>query len=263
MIKPLEQVLQPDPDKTAEANPQYVNSQRYLAALVGLVAMGLPILLWLSQSPENPLRDTISHYYYAPLWGDVFIGALFFIGGFLICYQGQNKWESWAAFPAGVGAFGVALFPTDGDGCEMCESRFRAFIEYIDRDGSGSADELIATNAFEFFPLSATIHAWAAGIVFGYLAFHTLIIFTRFQKSDFNEDGTVKIAKRIRNLIYITSGLVIIASIIAIVAKQFAADTSLWNEKNLTFIFEAVILVLFGFSWLVKGRFFFGFLDNK
>ena len=61
--------------------------QRALARVVGSVAVGLPVILWIASHlpSDNPYVDTcfrysLSHFYYAPLWGTVFTGALCFIG---------------------------------------------------------------------------------------------------------------------------------------------------------------------------------------
>ena len=38
--------------------------------------------------------------------------------------------------------------------------------------------------------------------------------------------------------------------------------TGPWRQGNLTFWFEAAALAAFGISWLIKGRLFFGFLED-
>ena len=66
---------------------------QHLARLVDYLAFGLPVVLGLSALVLGT-RDSLSHYYYAPLVGDIFVVALGLIGTFLIAYRGESPTES-------------------------------------------------------------------------------------------------------------------------------------------------------------------------
>ena len=87
--------------------------------MVGAVAVGLPLVLWLASHVlptelRACFRYSISQFKYAPLWGTILTGALVFIGAYLMVYRGEDAHhaEERLATCAGIGAFGVALFPT-------------------------------------------------------------------------------------------------------------------------------------------------------
>lgn len=62
-------------------------------------------------------RDSISHYFYAPIAGSAFIIILGFIAAFMFAYRGQSRWDGWITTIGAFGAIGTAAFPTTGLGC--------------------------------------------------------------------------------------------------------------------------------------------------
>lgn len=248
---------QPDPDHIIGTRPQYELNQRWLALWVGAIAVGLPFVLLLSSYTGFgvcPL-DSISHYYYAKIIGDVFVGCLIFIGAFLIAYQGDSRPESILANITGAAAIGVAIFPTAENGCNGKRFSSRVFT-----DSSGGT---LNAELYSLFPHVGIVHYICAATVFGFIAFYTLCVFTRVDKSKKQRlsDTKLTLEKSRRNMVYATSGVLIIFSISALLYKAvFGPDW--WNDYNLTFLFEAIALISFGVSWLVKSRFrFFGLID--
>ncbi len=247
--------------------------QRRLAGVVGMVALLLPTLMvvaafsQLTPFESTCYRNSISHYYYAPFLGSIFIGALVFIGAYLMVYRGtkQIRLEPILSRFAGIFAICVALFPTSGHGCQGTGFRARAFLPFDLPEGA--TDPLPnATGPLEsFFQLfdqpvwgfmvgSDMLHYGAAALLFAFLAWFALMVFTQVDPHQRLANGKPTQAKTIRNALYYLSGGTIILCMLAI-GLAFVFDPPWWDANRLTFWFEAIALWAFGFSWLVKARF--------
>lgn len=254
---------QPDPGFCYAEPRDYVLDQQVLARLVGTVALGLPFVMLLGAAVATCFYDSISHFYYARFLGDVLVAALAFIGTFLIAYRGESRRENRLATLAGLAAFGIALFPTAGDGCD--ERRFSGRI-LADLEAESLTAPLRVEPAvdpgrfFELFAQAQTIHFASAAALFAFLAFYTFVVFTRvIEEEHLTAEGTLTPEKAARNRFYVGCGLVIVVSIAALGAYA-VMGWSWWNDYNLTFWFEALALWAFGLSWMVKGRFYGFFL---
>ncbi|WP_421723125.1 hypothetical protein [Bauldia sp.] len=264
---------QPDPTYAYTTDAQVRVDQRKLAVLVGVIALGLPIVLIVAGLLGDRgaalgacFYDSISHFYYAQFWGDVFVGALVFIGTFMIAYRGENPRESLLATLAGFCAYGVAVFPTAGRGCEVEAFSGRALADFgpIETEpyfGVWQPDD--ARMLFQLFEGANTMHFVAAALLFAFLAYYSFFVFTRVTADQRNADGTLTATKRTRNRLYIASGIIILFSMAAI-ALSGPLGFANWETLNLTFWFEALALWAFGLSWMLKGRFFgWAFLDAR
>ena len=231
----------------------------HLARLVGYVAFGLPIVLAIFGPQSGCFRDSISHFYYAPLMGAVFVGCLFFISGFLIAYRGENAIENWGSTLAGIGAAIVAALPTTDPGCEAGKSfTARVFTEVkIASDGMLSVDSLPDGGFFKLFEGVSNFHLGAAAIVFIYLALYCFFVLSRIVPERHERDGSLIASKRRRNIVYKICGTIILICVAVLGLKaRFGSDAFIaaWDRGNWTFWFEALALWAFGFSWVVKGR---------
>lgn len=160
---------------------------------------------------------------------------------------------------------GVVIFPTVGDGCDDKNYFVRAFVKFSQQT-KGGGDAISITNStdpifFMLFKYVEIIHYGCAAVFFAILAYFCLVIFTRIIPNEhYKKDGKLMRAKKIRNIIYIASGLVIIASMTAMlmffVMGLQGFEMKWWNGNNLTFWFEAICLSAFGVSWVVRGRLF-------
>ncbi len=258
------------------------NQQRWLAFIVGVVAFALPAVLYLGPIvfDYGCERYSLSHFYYSPFWGGVFISMLAFIGTFMITYRGDTWDETLVTSLSGICAFIVALVPATSHGC-LAESgtfRARAFAQFtVDRDGAHTMT--MDKNAEQFFKLSdafiylpdyglpfdwkihlTDLHYGAALVLFAGLMYYCFVVLTRSksyhkQQSKVNAKNTA--LKNIRNTIYISCGLLILLSMVMLGRQFIWGDQSLasdWNKARGTFFWEAVALYAFGVSWLVKGR---------
>jgi len=249
-------------------------NQRALTLVVGIVAVGLPVILYLAS--YNPViatcfRFSISHFYYAPFWGSAFTGALVFIGAYMIVYRGEDAEgaENKLSTYGGIAAFGIALFPTDGWGCDAAAFTARPMTEFDLPPGATTPVLLPGQDAqfFELFPFSSTIHYLSAIFLFGFLAWFALFVFTAVEDHQRRPDGGLKQTKIIRNAFYYVAGGTIIFCTVALLlyallSRFTSIDMSWWNRGNWTFWFEAIALLAFGLSWLVKGRFINWLRDN-
>jgi hypothetical protein len=255
---------------------------------VGLVALGLPfalLLVWALGGSCDGI-DSISHYYYTRVGGDLLVGSLSFIGLLLMFfyklpgrgktvdgYLGHHWLDIWAVRFAGLCALGVALVPTSGTGCEVFdESVARVFFSTaIGAPGV----ENVWTAGFNFWStfgvtggvLTLVHYASAAGM-FAVLAYFSLIVFPRPQSAAVvdAESHTLIDKKKFRNRIYrVCGGLILLALAVlglkAALLEDGSSQLEAWNNRNLTFWFEALGLWAFGASWSVKGRIF-GFFLN-
>lgn len=264
-----EERYQPDLEYTDGNKEKYNLNQRQLAALVGVVAIALPVFMWFgAQSNENTcFYQSLSHFYYAQFLGGVFIACLVFIATFLVVYRGDNPRVGKLSTLAGISALGVALFPTSKRGCDEAGEFFgRALVKFSLKDGESAAKILHDGNGdksfFQLFENSGTIHLVCAGVLFAFLAYYSFRVFTRVVVGkQTNPDGSLTKRKKLRNKIYVTSGVVICVSmgmiiIQTILEKQFDIEFKWWNANHMTFWLEGISLWAFGFSWLLKGRFF-------
>ena len=232
---------QPPRDYIYARDPKLRFDQRRLARVVGIVALGMPIVLGLGGLLLGRFRTALSGYYYeAIILGDFFVGCLVAIGALLMAYRGWTPKVAQLATIAGLASFVVAFVPMDGwiTGCQQ-----------FAQDGT------CAVQSVRYPVAGYWIHAGAAGLLFAILAFFCLFVFTKIPVDE--DSGTIEptLAKRRRNLIYRTSGIVIALCAVAIGVGDLIFG-EWWNARNMTFWMEALILAAFGTSWLTQGRVF-------
>jgi hypothetical protein len=204
---------------------------RRIRKAIGYLGIGLPIVLViLSLIPffKTSVQSSISYYYYTNL-REVFTGVLCAVGLFLIRYKGVDNPVIWKNDDkmtniAGIMALGVALIPTNPNSCsEKIYTLLPVCIKFL-----------------------GWLHYLFAGVFFLILAIMSLFIFTIGQKE--NKDIPKSILNE--NNIYKICGIAIIA---------FSFMIPICDLLNLfpksTLIFEALALIAFGTSWLIKGRF--------
>jgi hypothetical protein len=196
------------------------------------MGMSLPfVLVLLSLIPffKTNIQKSISYYYYTNL-REIFIGVLCAVSLFLIRYKGVNNPVFWKNDDkmtnlAGIMALGVALVPTNPLDC--CEKVYTLIP--------------VCAKAIGHF------HTFFAAGFFIILAIISIKIFTIGQ----NQDPDIKLRLLNENNIYKVCGYVIILCVILIVICD-----KLHLFRSSTLILEALALIAFGTSWLIKGRVF-------
>ncbi|MFO7659051.1 MAG: hypothetical protein R6W78_18475 [Bacteroidales bacterium] len=207
-----------------------IASYRRIRRAIGYLGISLPIILVImSLIPffKTPVQSSISSYYYSNL-REIFTGTLCAVGLFLIRYTGFKSSAFWKndnllTNIAGYLAFGVAFFPVNPDNW--------------------------AEKVYTLVPLNIKLigymHYGFASLFFLVLAIISINVFTIGQKAD------DKIRKSLinENNIYKGSGYLMLFFIGLIPVFSYLRLFS-----SSTLLLEALALILFGISWLVKGR---------
>lgn len=185
---------------------------------IGVIGIGLPVVLGLGGAIADgePLRQSMSAYYYSPTMRDVFVGVLIAIGACLYLYKGFSSRENWALNLAGVMVVGVALFPTSPPG---------------DKEGS-----------------FLTVHSSLAVLFFACIAY--MAIFRASDTLRLIRDG--KRAVRLRSTYRALGiGMIVLPLIAVGVAFAFQRPS---GERPVVFFLEGAAVLVFGIFWLVKSR---------
>lgn len=241
---PLEQgnVHAEDPAKRA--------GQKRLAAIIGYVALGMPIGLALggvilSLFDLGEFAESLSAFYYQEfLLGDIFVGCLVFLGVAMFAYQGWHSKIATLASFCGVCMFLVALFPADG----------WIMLEEV-RPDAFEGETIYET-------VSDRIHLWASVIVFLILAWFCFFVFTRVTPEQVGPDGELIATKRRRNRLYRVSGTIILVSLGA-TGLAFLLGEEVVRQYRLIYLGETICLLTYGVSWMVHGRVFAPLLDPR
>lgn len=239
------------------ATEPIVISEKSLTRYVALVAFLLPTLLLIGSSTRRVcFYDSISHFYFAPVWGGFFVGCLGFIALFLCAFRGNGGTaDFWMSLIAGFAAAGVALFPTAGAGCVYDGTEVGRFFAQPMGSDEATWDKIAITTDFTVVAgiASQTLHKWCATVLFGILAWFCLVSFRR--NNGTGVQGTGPSAKKSpqklrRNRVYWFCGLGILG---CIAYMGWTLSKATGNAQEI-FVPEALALYLFAFSWLVKSK---------
>lgn len=234
-----------------------------LRRAVGVLGMAFPVLLvacgfilspCLAQDSAaacSRVLPTLSEYY-ASGARDIFVGVLCVIGFFFFAYRGHSPEDDIAGDLACFFALGVALFPTTSQ---------YWIIEKI--HGGAALGMFLVLFYFSacLFTLTkdsprekAWQRVWRA---LGKVARGIGRFVTRKRAPDDPNDRRSP-RKRVRDNVYLTCGGVILACVI-LCLLSFATGlrtSPRYGGYNPVLLLEAVALIAFGFSWLVKGEVF-------
>ncbi len=111
--------FQPDQDYLDKSLLLVSADDEYLPLVIGVLSLVLATLVAVLDATYGATcaRDSISHYFYAPIAGSAFIIILGFIAAFMFAYRGQSVWDGRITTFGALGAIGTAAFPTTGLGC--------------------------------------------------------------------------------------------------------------------------------------------------
>ena len=237
---------------------------------------------------------SISHFYYIPIAGDLFVGASIFIGMcmlFVYRVDGPRQFMTRDVILtriAGIAAICVAVFPTRGSGCVLNGETLRPFLSNaqggldlaqsipaptdLNTPCATSSLHAQAAGGSEFIlqgclhtdltahlgvtsPFANNFHYIAAAVLFAILFYFTLFVFRRVQIEQDVINGQIGTHKRRRNRIYFGCAMCITLAMVAI----GGATVSEWYLGSLVPWWEGYRLTFvfeaFGVAWLVKGRF--------
>lgn len=189
--------------------------------VLGALGMLLPVIsiiggLFVRNKPESWWYSISVTYYITPALS-IILGAC---GIFLLCYRSYEKIDTIINVLSGIFAFGVVLFP--------CENPYG--IEYV---------------GFFQIPVgvSNVIHCASAMLLFALLSYNIGWLFTKGQN-------------QLNNKIYKVCAWTMICIMALFGILSIVRVCGLNVPGFLTMIVEAMLLLIFGFAWLVKGRLF-------
>jgi len=208
--------------KQQERNTTLVFSYLTLRKVIGLLGLALPFVLSFGAFAvfRQELQSSISYYYWTGM-RDVFVGTLFAIGFFLLSYQGYARADNIAGNLACLFAVGVALFPT------------------MQSDSAAGLPRVLSI-----------VHFLCAAAFFGTLIYFCLVLFTKTKSR-----GRPTRQKLIRNRIYRGCGyLMAVCILLTFVFFLVPPVYSALAPYSPVYWLEAIAIIAFGVSWLVKGE---------
>ncbi len=217
-LKPLEKNTEP---RSVNTNLSYFT----LRKIIGWSGLLLPWAIWLVDWSYQP---SISDYYYTTS-GVLFTSVITLVGAFLISYRGYEQTDEKVSdnvltWIGGILILIVAAVPTP----------------YL-----GSVDDC-PTPICHDSDLWGTVHFGSAAAFFIVMGYLSVFHFTRGSKP-FTQ------GKRTRNRIYrfCGIGMWVVLGLTGLLKFVILKEDS---PKHLIFWVEVIMLVLFGSSWLVKGK---------
>jgi hypothetical protein len=206
--------------------------------LIGFSGSLLPIVLLLATQRlpgDKKVEPSISDYYYTNT-GDILVVMLSVLGVFLFTYKGYNRKEKVWTTLAAVCGIGVAFSPT----------KTRAV-----------STTLHMPNPDVPMIFGIERHLLIAATFLVALAIISLRFFPKTDQVSLRKDNGKLTQKGKRNRVYITCGVIMLASVATLVAYFLVpAFKTIVGEFPLIFTMEAVAVEAFAFSWLTKGETF-------
>ena len=273
------------PSNQASSKAYEIVNRQNLARTVGIAAMILPFLLLAVGLVSSCAFDSISHYYYGPLTGTLFIGVCSIVALALAFYHGKNGHETVMARIAAASLLFLVLVPTQNVGCfgetsvqvrtfaiaELSDDQTQVNLKpYLQRPSDAPQPDdadyvapigegyVLTPRHFALANGAVLLHVFAAGLFIAVLAYFCFFIFTKVDPDHYKNgaSGPLTDEKSERNKKYRQSGWIIVACLVALIAGiVFDWNKSdLWAQLNATYVLETVAIVAFARSWLLKGR---------
>ena len=220
----------------------YVISYLNLRKTVGCIAILLPLGLGAGVIVlGSAIPSSVSGYYYSPM-RNVLVAALCVLGMFLITYNGYDSMDSRVTNVAGGAAIGVAFFPTSSP------SFSPAWVGSVHPVFAGVALTAQALMALQF---TSTDKDAGGGWVQDLKRMGLALLFRySVPRGGQRAPGS---RKMIRNRIYSGCAWAILVGV-ALALMQNFWPPSVKQVTPWLFWFEALAIMSFGFSWLVKGE---------
>lgn len=228
----------PDHDTAKRRNQLVLEYLKVRRALGGLGVLLPAALLVYAALPAGAMQPSISEFYYTHM-GGFLVGCLCAIGVFLASYKGyprdpaRGEWLSdrVLTLAAGLGAFGVALFPVRNPATpNLCTDPITVGLECH----------------------AGLLHFGSAALFLVAIALMSIFQFTRKDRGPMPGN---RILWTSHNILYVACGAVMLAAIgvLGLVA-MVPAIKSFAGRVNLIFWAETVAVLAFATAWLVKSK---------
>lgn len=195
-----------------------VISHMTLRKVLGFLGLLFPVILFSTGLFSNStILISLSAYHWSNA-GIIFSSFLIAFGVFLLSYKGYDRMDELITSVSGISMIGTAVFPTFG-------------------------------GSLYLFSFLNPITNFVLHFVFATIAFTSLGVMSYFQFT--KTSGNMTKEKQKRNIVYKACGIVIFASIALMIPVKFFG---LFEQIRLFLVLEALVVIAFGFSWLVKGE---------
>jgi hypothetical protein len=221
----------------------YVISYMNLRRAVGVIGILLPVVLRLGVIAfGHAVPYSVSGYYYSPM-RNVLVASLCILGAFLITYNGYDRLDSWITNVAGGAAIGVAFLPTSDP------SFSPAWVGQVHPYFAGVAMISLALMSLQFTQTKAAAGTGGGPGWLQVIKRLGLALFFRYA----GPENPRTDRKKIRDRIYSLCAWLILMGVVLAFVQNYWPD-SVKAVTQWLFWFEALAIVAFGFSWLVKGE---------
>ena len=192
-----------------------------LRTAIGWIGTLLPIVVIVGDAAfcSGPLPNSLSDYYYTPM-RNILVGALCVLGVFLLLYDVSVRVDRWITNAAGIGVLGVAFLPGSPPVPHLTTSQ-----EVI-----GNLHVFFA--AIAFVGLSATMWRFAYAV----------------------SDGPDAPPPSPRGAVFYRASACVMLGFVILSGVAILLPLSVQNAVLAIYDTEALAIVTFGISWLVKGR---------
>lgn len=210
--------------QSTETKLQIMKNQMMILGILCILLAPLSILFGLFGDNPEGWYGSISKTYYANSKA-VMIGLLIATGIYFISYKGYDKRDNFLTTLQGLAAIGLVIFPTK--------------LGSVDVGSVG----LLGLPSW----LSVILHCACTYTLFISFWINLMFLFTL-------SNGKPTPKKRLRNIIYRCCGVLIILGTIAIIAGSTVLKPFLPKNFPIALVGEFVILIPFGFAYLVKSE---------
>ena len=207
---------------------EMIISYNTLRNLIGYGGILLPFVCMAGASliEGKCIQESVSMYYYSNM-RDFFIGLMAVVSLFLMTYKGYCRVDDLLTTSSGFMGLVLAIFP-----CMQSKEATELVGIFMLKQGT-----------------SEYVHVISAALFFILLALNSIFLFTRsrLKWKDFS------CRKKVRNIIYISCGIIILASLALLAILTMVLGTAYVTAHRIPLILEIIMLAAFGVSWLVKG----------
>jgi hypothetical protein len=192
-----------------------------LRRAIGWIGTLLPIVVIVGDAAfsSGPLPNSLSDYYYTPM-RNILVGALSVLGVFLLLYDVSARFDRWVTNAAGIGVLGVAFLPGSPPVPHLTTSQ-----EVI-----GNLHVFFASIAF--LGLAATMWRFAYAV----------------------SDGPDAPPPSPRGAVFYRVSACAMLGFVLLSGVAILLPLSIQNSSLAIYDTEALAILIFGLSWLVKGR---------
>lgn len=240
------QLQQDREDQEKKDKNELVINYLTLRRILGILGLLLPAILIVGSYFNGKMESAISHYFYTYL-RDVFVVILCAISLFLFAYRGYNRWENFLTYAAGGFGIVTAFAPTT-----FYDKIIVPSYSIVHADNIKNVVPLSSFPGGPYKIIQTEFPWWVGKLHYGAAAafFICLAIMCIWQFPKKSPPGEASFFKACGITMLVTIGLM------SFVLFSKKID-DYYTQQSLIFWGETICLVVFGISWLRKGKLLF------